>query len=620
MSKCPLQIYLNDKFSESCPSERVSHDILKRCPKQEQIKQQESSDKAETTLENDKRNTINNSKEQCKENCSHSFLDEYLQQHSNSIEAYHTLQKQQEEVLQLCKIKLAKRYPSLVVTDEDIIKALKIAEDSDHGLHNKSSTEISHVVLSIIISDWSQKPNARNSDGSNDNNKKNTEHRRKRSNRCHPDISISEYFNTKGRKILNKFVSFFTKSHAHKPYLTSSDNYFNNCDCKLKNNFTTYPTIAEDVNYLSGDDKVAEHKQPVHKSGDTSNTSASTNPNAKRLSKKRTDLVAYYCTYQKDVDFLKSEIRRQKYEIRSIQKNLTQCLSILKTFDDKQQMKDKNLDFLNNDQQTLHVFTPNEFKGYDNPAEPYSRFYQQFKAETGHCTASCSSETKDTTSNTSSSDNKSRRKCCSCSKKPSQKRRKKKMRKKSRSRSRSRARNKRKCKKIHSGHRICMCPSSHLEIRLSPRSLFAPPPPPQTPTLPSTPALPPTPSPPLHLSEAVTSPPPPTTPLPGWIAPPDCICEKIRQQAILDRANFPEELPAEPRVIIESESTQTSASNECPPKKKKIRRKVKKRKAKKRCKEQKEESESNEEQPEPRKPCWRLVKLLRIICCSSGCF
>lgn len=250
---------------------------------------------------------------------SSSILSQYLKEHSESIQAYRNLQKQQEEVLNLCKEKISKQFPpcvKAVLKDEDIIKALRIAENSNYQLlENKSGDQLVRAVLNAIMSNGNQ--TAANYENSN-------KLPQKTSTKFRAEISTSEYFNSKKRNMFNKFVNLFTKSNAQKTYFTASDNYFNNSKYVLNSgavDLVKYPAIAED--YSSGDDKKNTFKRLLNKfGGDASHnnskvveylsSSTSNNTNDINRKKKRKTFLAYYCTYQKDVDFLKAEIKKQK--------------------------------------------------------------------------------------------------------------------------------------------------------------------------------------------------------------------------------------------------------------------------------------------------------------------
>ncbi|KAK9712621.1 hypothetical protein QE152_g24791 [Popillia japonica] len=132
MSKCPLQIYLNDRYLDSRtsvgPANIFKKTFEKGCYKPAQLIYHKKFNRPGTILENDNKNKITTHNQNFPKCGSKSILSEYLNRHSKSIEAYHSLQKQQEEVLKLCKKKLAEKFPRAVLKDEDIITALRIAQ------------------------------------------------------------------------------------------------------------------------------------------------------------------------------------------------------------------------------------------------------------------------------------------------------------------------------------------------------------------------------------------------------------------------------------------------------------------------------------------------------------
>lgn len=264
-------------------------------------------------------------------------LDAYLKEHSKSIEAYHALQKQQEEVLHLCKEKIAQRFPSsdkAAVKDEHIIKALRIAENSNCEFDTKNGDRLTRAVLDVIMSNNNQNVNAKPCTDCNDP-KTNSKAKKFR-----PDVCLSDYVNSKRKTVFNKFVNMFTKPTAQRTFFTSSDNYFNNTNAVTSSQMglVRYPAIVEDTNYSSGDDRKGKIKELLGKfngdtshlsknpEGDSSINSSDVTTNAER-NKKRNNYFTYYCAYQRDVDFLKSEIKRQKVSNYNI--NLFQSIFLI---------------------------------------------------------------------------------------------------------------------------------------------------------------------------------------------------------------------------------------------------------------------------------------------------
>lgn len=84
---------------------------------------------------------------------------------------------------------------------------------------------------------------------------------------------------------------------------------------------------------------------------------------------------------------------------------MIQCLEILKAFE----QRNRRRNFIGHDTQAFHILTPSQQRGFQNPAEPYSCYYRQYRAEAhGMCDPSCSS--KDKTSTNSSTEG-TKRKC-----------------------------------------------------------------------------------------------------------------------------------------------------------------------------------------------------------------
>lgn len=255
-------------------------------------------------------------------------MSEYLNRHSKSIEAYHSLQKQQEEVLKLCKKKLAEKFPRAVLKDEDIITALRIAQTSKCRLACKSSNQITRAVLNIILSKEDQTVTTQHLNLSKTINDNNNNDASRNSPKYRPELSLSDYFNSKKGRVVNKLVNLFTKPVAHRTHFTSSDNYFNNSQYVVNTStmgLVRYPAITEEGNCSTVEARKRKFKNFMHKFGDMSHMSgkqgdggisnSSFIPSNKEFRKKKKNLFTYYCTYQRDVDLLKIEIKKQKVSI-----------------------------------------------------------------------------------------------------------------------------------------------------------------------------------------------------------------------------------------------------------------------------------------------------------------
>ncbi|XP_071049995.1 uncharacterized protein [Onthophagus taurus] len=358
MSKCSLQLYVNENFT-SQPSIESSDDLLKNLT---------SSDCKKRTICN-YRDVLENYKEPLHKNCTsktlnsvdsqknHPVLRNYLLRHSGSVKAYHKIIKQQEEILNLCREKLAKKFSKSFlsgVKDEDIVRALKIIQDTEEP----TSDKIICKILRGIVSDVSKNTSEQNEETISIDQVLKSQY---------SSISSSSS-RRKYSFVFNKLKTLFKKSSRnHSISLSNNYNkqpnrfvYHQNC---LFNPIETqflypYNNVEEIRNYNN-------YKPPFY--GNFPPPGMGSNPT---------------CACHKNLVKLQNEFEKQQSEIRLINQNLQQCLCLLHDIGDKpQEIKNAPFDsfFANTNFQAYQFGTTENLYGHGHRS--HSHIHHKKKPE-----------------------------------------------------------------------------------------------------------------------------------------------------------------------------------------------------------------------------------------------